>query len=32
MAVRRLAPAELQPMEFSFSMEKLAWANNHIEK
>ena len=32
MAVRRLAPAELQPKEFSFSKENLAWANKQIEK
>ncbi len=32
MAVRRLAPAELQPKEFSFSKENLAWAKKQIEK
>ena len=32
MAVRRLAPAELQPKEFSFSKENLAWAKKEITK
>ena len=32
MAVRRLAPAEVQPKEFSFSAENLAWAKKQIEK
>jgi NADH-quinone oxidoreductase subunit E len=32
MAVRRLAPPELQPKEFSFSADNLAWANKEISK
>jgi NADH-quinone oxidoreductase subunit E len=32
MAVRRLAPAELQPKDFSFSKENLAWAKKEITK
>ncbi len=32
MAVRRLAPAEVQPKEFSFSKENLAWAKKEITK
>jgi NADH-quinone oxidoreductase subunit E len=32
MAVRRLAPAEVQPKEFSFSKENLAWAQKEITK
>jgi NADH-quinone oxidoreductase subunit E len=32
MAVRRLAPPELQPKEFSFSPENLAWARRQMEK
>jgi NADH-quinone oxidoreductase subunit E len=32
MSVRRLAPAELQPKEFSFSAENLAWAKQQIAK
>ncbi len=32
MAVRRLAPAELQPKEFSFSKENLDWAKKEITK
>jgi NADH-quinone oxidoreductase subunit E len=32
MAVRRLAPAEIQPKEFSFSKENLAWAQKEITK
>jgi NADH-quinone oxidoreductase subunit E len=32
MAVRRLAPPELQPKEFSFTMENLEWAKGQIAK
>jgi NADH-quinone oxidoreductase subunit E len=32
MSVRRLAPAELQPKEFAFSAENLAWAKQVIAK
>jgi NADH-quinone oxidoreductase subunit E len=32
MSVRRLAPAELQPKEFSFSKENLAWAKEQLKK
>ncbi len=32
MAVRRLAPADIQPKEFSFSEENLAWAKKEITK
>ena len=32
MSVRRLAPLELQPKEFSFTAENLAWAKKQIEK
>jgi NADH-quinone oxidoreductase subunit E len=32
MAVRRLAPSELQPKDFSFTAENLAWAKQQIEK
>src|ERR1700716_2942734 len=32
MAVRRLAPKELQPANFTFSEENLAWAKKQIEK
>jgi NADH-quinone oxidoreductase subunit E len=32
MAVRRLAPAEVQPKEFSFSKDNLAWAKKQLEK
>ncbi|HEY7459797.1 MAG TPA: NADH-quinone oxidoreductase subunit NuoE [Xanthobacteraceae bacterium] len=32
MAVRRLAPPEFQPKEFSFSPENLAWARRQMEK
>lgn len=32
MAVRRLAPKELQPASFTFSADTLAWANKQIEK
>jgi NADH-quinone oxidoreductase subunit E len=32
MSVRRLAPPELQPKEFSFSAENLAWAQKQIAK
>jgi len=32
MAVRRLAPAEIQPEEFSFAKENLAWAKKEITK
>jgi NADH-quinone oxidoreductase subunit E len=32
MAVRRLAPKELQPKEFSFTPENLAWAKKQLEK
>ncbi|MES1154826.1 MAG: NADH-quinone oxidoreductase subunit NuoE [Pseudorhodoplanes sp.] len=32
MAVRRLAPAEIQPKEFSFSKDNLAWAKKEITK
>jgi NADH-quinone oxidoreductase subunit E len=31
-AVRRLAPPELQPKEFSFTAENLAWARKQLEK
>jgi NADH-quinone oxidoreductase subunit E len=32
MSVRRLAPPELQPREFSFSKENIAWAKQQIAK
>jgi len=32
MAVRRLAPADVQPKEFSFSKENLAWAKKEVTK
>jgi NADH-quinone oxidoreductase subunit E len=32
MAVRRLAPPEVQPKEFSFTPENLAWAKQQMEK
>jgi NADH-quinone oxidoreductase subunit E len=32
MSVRRLAPAELQPKEFSFTPENLAWAKQQMAK
>jgi NADH-quinone oxidoreductase subunit E len=32
MAVRRLAPAEVQPSEFAFTAENLAWARTEIAK
>jgi len=32
MAVRRLAPKELQPATFEFTAENLAWAKKQIEK
>jgi NADH-quinone oxidoreductase subunit E len=32
MSVRRLAPAELQPKEFAFTQENLAWAKQQIAK
>lgn len=32
MAVRRLAPAEIQPKEFFFSKENLAWAKEQLAK
>ena len=32
MSVRRLAPPEIQPKEFAFSKENLAWAKEQIEK
>jgi len=32
MSVRRLAPAEVQPKEFSFSKDNLAWANKEVTK
>jgi NADH-quinone oxidoreductase subunit E len=32
MAVRRLASAEIQPKEFSFSADNFAWAKKQIEK
>ena len=32
MSVRRLAPPEVQPKEFSFSKENLAWAKQQIAK
>jgi NADH-quinone oxidoreductase subunit E len=32
MAVRRLAPADQQPKEFSFTAQNLAWAKNEIAK
>ena len=32
MAVRRLAPPEVQPKEFSFSADNLAWAKKEITK
>ena len=32
MSVRRLAPPELQPKEFSFSKENIAWAKQQIAK
>jgi NADH-quinone oxidoreductase subunit E len=32
MSVRRLAPPEVQPKEFSFSKENLAWAKEQVKK
>ena len=32
MSVRRLAPPEVQPKEFSFSKDNLAWANEQVKK
>jgi NADH-quinone oxidoreductase subunit E len=32
MSVRRLAPPELQPKEFSFSKDNLAWAKEQVKK
>lgn len=32
MAVRRLAPAELQPKDFAFTAENMAWAKKQIAK
>ena len=32
MSVRRLAPPELQPKEFSFSKDNLAWAKDQVKK
>lgn len=32
MSVRRLAPADVQPKEFSFSKENVAWANVQVAK
>ena len=32
MAVRRLAPPEMQPKEFSFTADNLTWARREIEK
>jgi NADH-quinone oxidoreductase subunit E len=32
MSVRRLAPKELQPANFAFTAENLAWAKKQIEK
>src|SRR6202158_1969166 len=32
MSVRRLAPKELQPANFTFSAENLAWAKEHSAK
>src|SRR4030081_1340346 len=32
MSVRRLAPPELQPKEFAFTAENLAWAKDQIAK
>jgi NADH-quinone oxidoreductase subunit E len=32
MSVRRLAPAEVQPKEFSFSKDNLAWAKQQVTK
>ena len=32
MAVRRLAPAEIQPKEFSFTPDNLAWAKKELTK
>lgn len=32
MAVRRLAPKEVQPKEFAFTAENLAWAKKQLEK
>ena len=32
MSVRRLAPAEVQPKEFSFSKNNLAWAKEQVKK
>src|SRR5947209_9299469 len=32
MAVRRLAPAEVQPKEFAFTAENLAWAKTEMAK
>ena len=32
MSVRRLAPPEVQPKEFSFSKDNLAWAKEQVRK
>ena len=32
MSVRRLAPAEMQPKDFAFSKDNLAWAKGQLEK
>ena len=32
MSARRLAPADIQPKEFSFTAENLAWAKRQVEK
>ena len=32
MSVRRLAPPELQPKDFAFSKDNLAWANDQVKK
>ena len=32
MSVRRLAPPEMQPKDFSFSKDNLAWAKKEITK
>jgi NADH-quinone oxidoreductase subunit E len=32
MAVRRIAPADIQPREFAFTADNLAWAKNEIAK
>ena len=32
MSVRRLAPPDIQPKDFSFNKDNLAWANEQVKK